>query len=289
MATRTSCDGVVTGLADHRVLCTGTTRVDGERMRRDSLHKAIRGRGGRTIEGTQNANVTLLVVGSLPGRVTDPVRNRSKSLVYVERLRARGNHVCIVDDDGVSALLQGATATCLLSRDVGTGGVELSRPTEPFPEQAATAAQLSPLTITAVPAHAAVPYVGDMSRLEDGTAAHQDTLGLLVKALWPIPPRVLHLPKVDAAWELPTDWSTLAIAEVKSLTGSDQATQIRLGVGQLLDYTARLRRNPPSGFTTISPVLVLEKQPDDPRRWQNLASEARVTLTWAPAFNGLPR
>lgn len=45
--------------------------------------------------------------------VTDPVNVRSQNLVYVDGQRRAGNHNCIVDDLGISALLEGRPASCL--------------------------------------------------------------------------------------------------------------------------------------------------------------------------------
>ncbi|MEK8227320.1 hypothetical protein NKG05_16350 [Oerskovia sp. M15] len=80
----------------------------------------------------------------------------------------------------------------------------------------------------------------------------------------------------------------LAVAEVKSLTGADQSQQIRLGIGQVLDYAVSLRACLPHGIGTIVPVLVLEKEPIDPDRWKAVAAVAGITLTWPPLFAELP-
>jgi hypothetical protein len=121
------------------------------------------------------------------------------------------------------------------------------------------------------------------------TAAHQETLALLTAVLTPTVAQTLNTPKVDAAWCSRTDSAVLVIAEVKSLTGAHQAQQIRLGIGQVLDYAVTLRACPPDGVKTIPPVLVLDKEPNDPERWKAVAAAAGIALTWAPAFAGLPR
>ena len=61
----------------------------------------------------------------------------------------------------------------------------------------------------------------------------------------------------------------------------------RLGIGQVLDYAVTLRSCLPNGVETIRPVLVLEKQPADPARWEAVAAAAGIELTWAPDFAGL--
>jgi len=280
---RPECDGLVSSLQGERVLCTGKTHVRGEWLKRPELHRVIQSKGGCPVEGTRNANVTLLVVGVLPVSVTDPVNHRSQNLVYVEDQRARGNHVCIVDDGGINALLRGDEAPCLRSRAVGPGLIELSLPTS----REVSVPRLVPLKLFGAPHHDPTGLALDLSGLDAGTAAHQETLALLTAALTPIVAQTLNTPQVDAAWRSRTDSAVLVIVEVKSLTGARQAQQIRLGIGQVLDYAVTLRSSLPNGVETIRPVLVLEKQPEDPARWEAVAAAAGIELTWAPDFAGL--
>ena len=167
---RPECDGFVSSLQGERVLCTGKTYVDGESLKRSELLRAIRRKGGWTVEGTRNADVTLLVVGVLPVSVTDPVNHRSQNLVYVEDQRVKGNHVCIVDDGGINALLRGDEAPCLRSRAVGPGLTELSLPTS----REVTGPRLVPLKVFGAPHHDPTGLALDLSGLDTGTAAHQE-------------------------------------------------------------------------------------------------------------------
>jgi hypothetical protein len=281
---RLECDGYVSSLLNQRVLCTGKTYVDGEWRKRPDLYRAIRGRGGWPVEGTRNANVTLLVVGDLPGFVTDPVNHRSQNLVYAEDQRLKGNHVCIVDDSGITALLRGDAAPCLRSRAVGPGLIELSLPIPRQPSRP----RLVPLNLFDSPHHDPTGLELDLSGLDAGTAAHHKTLTLLTVALAPTVAQGLSQPKVDAAWRCRADSAVLVIAEVKSLTGAHQAQQIRLGIGQVLDYAVTLRADPPDGVETIRPVLALETEPDNPEKWVSVAAAGGIALTWAPAFAGMP-
>ncbi|MBM6402172.1 hypothetical protein [Phycicoccus sonneratiae] len=109
------------------VLFTGKSRIAGEHVARAQLFAMVRARSGQPISGTRNARVTVLVLGELlPEVVTDPVDVRSQNLVYVENQRRWGNHICIVDDAGVAALLKGFPATCLRSRSVHGDLVEVA-------------------------------------------------------------------------------------------------------------------------------------------------------------------
>lgn len=72
------------------------------------------------------------------------------------------------------------------------------------------------------------------------------------------------------------------VVEVKSLTTSNESFQIRHGLGQVLDYSHRLRGR---GFV-VRPLLVVEREPVDASHWSALCDGHGVTLCWAPRFNG---
>ena len=279
-AGRSECDGYVETLRGQLVLFTGKTRIEGKHVKRDELFPRVRKGGGRPLEGTRNRNVTLLVLGELSKDVvTDPVNLRSQNLVFVDEERRRGNHICIVDDHGIAAILSGESAPCLRSRLIRTDTVELSLPTPARP----TIPRLIPLTVGATSEHGPTGLDLDLSGLDRGTSAHQATLSLLVAHLNPIRAMGLTSPRVDAAWRSPIEPTVLFVAEVKSLTGARQDQQVRLGIGQVLDYAYALRERPPADVSVISPVLVLEQEPED-RRWLNLADSLGILLTWAPRF-----
>jgi hypothetical protein len=78
----------------------------------------------------------------------------------------------------------------------------------------------------------------------------------------------------DISWTGP---EVTYVVEVKSLTADNEADQIRLGLGQVLDYhwtycTAR-------PHMTVKAVLVTELAPQDPR-WVLKCAAAGVLLTW---------
>lgn len=76
------------------------------------------------------------------------------------------------------------------------------------------------------------------------------------------------------------------MAELKSLTGANEAQQIRLGLGQVLDYAFSVAAAGLIDTRLVQPVLVLEREPGDDR-WAALAESLRVILTWPPDFCGL--
>ena len=74
------------------------------------------------------------------------------------------------------------------------------------------------------------------------------------------------------------------LAEVKSITDTNQVSQLRTGLGQLMDYAAELEAQ---GETVVRLLLVLEAAPQSPRHWRRACRRAGVDLTWAPGFHGV--
>lgn len=106
---------------------------------------------------------------------------------------------------------------------------------------------VTPLARRTVPVHDPTGLGLDLSGLDRGTAAHELTIDFLRARLAPVPLEALSRPRVDAAWRHLHDLATLFVAEVKSLTGARQEQQIRLGIGQVLDYAHAVRTDPPVG------------------------------------------
>ena len=78
-------------------------------------------------------------------------------------------------------------------------------------------------------------------------------------------------PNFDVSW---FDESTFVVVEVKSLTSSNEVGQMRLGIGQVLDYEdVLLRQDYPA-----RPVLAVEREPDS--RWFPLCRHHGIRLVW---------
>jgi excisionase family DNA binding protein len=75
-------------------------------------------------------------------------------------------------------------------------------------------------------------------------------------------------PQFDVAWRAS---NTLFIAEVKSTTAANETGQIRMGLGQILDYRWRFREDHPVA------VLFIESAPAD-TEWFAICTQAGVTL-----------
>ena len=80
-------------------------------------------------------------------------------------------------------------------------------------------------------------------------------------------------PFFDLAWKVKT--SGLTVCEVKS-TSNSEVHQLRLGLGQILQYAAVLER---SSFDPIVPCLLVEAEPRD-ATWTQICSRHGVVLFW---------
>jgi hypothetical protein len=110
-----------------------------------------------------------------------------------------------------------------------------------------------------------------------GLRAHnrlQNQLSDLVEAAGyiPIDPESPIDPAFDLAWFVEQN---LFVVEVKSCTQDNQTQQLRLGIGQVLDYEDTLLAR----GHTVQPVLYLEKQPAD-LRWSGLTRRHGIQLIW---------
>lgn len=274
--TEPQCTGEVRTLRGQTICFTGRVMVEGVWTVRDRCAEDAR-RCGATPKTDFSQRVTLVVYGDLAGKVvTDDRRAYSSALVDAEARRRQGRHVCVVDGDGFSKLIKKHPAPCLDLRKAGPGRV---RPVAPPAVRSAVLG--GPLRLRSIGQHTS-DLTLDLSFLDKASAVHELTVGSLIVHLSEqgIEART-HAPgapEFDAGWSRGAD---VFIAEVKSLTGAREDQQIRLGVGQVLDYSHQIRTKYPK--CRIQPVLVLEKRPSD-ARWSTLAQEVGIRLTWAPEF-----
>ena len=270
------CDGWITRLRGHTVAYTGYVLLDGTWVPQARCAELADQRGAVS-RGDWSSEVTLLVHGDLAGKqVVDPARGYSRKLVSAQESRRQRRHVHVVDADGFGDLLADTQAPCRrLRRRAGeifvagkVGDRVLGGPLKPR----------------------RIPYRSsgdvlkvDWDRIDAATAAHEETIRALIAHLRQEDIEVRGPwrggPRFDAGW---TRGRTVYIAEVKSLLGARQDQQIRLGLGQLLDYEYRI----PKGMGRVVPVLVLERRPTSDH-WAGLCASHGVCLTWAPQFLGL--
>jgi hypothetical protein len=276
MSVRECPDRWLSSLRGQVVTLTGVVNVDGRHLLRSECEMEVRKAGGSTATDL-SGRITLLVEGDLGGKaVTDPTRGYSKELVAVQEARQTGlAHVHVVDPDGFADLVDGLPARCRNLRGSGN-----SVRVVPEPDEGVLGGPLQPNAVTV---HSAAELARDLSALDAGTKAHQETVEALAAHLH----RGGHLaqrprrgaPLFDIGWQ---DGARVYIGEVKSLRETDQDQQIRLGIGQLLDYSHQLEAN----SQQVTPVLVLERKPTS-IRWAALADAHGLLMTYGPRFPGI--
>ncbi|MER5668826.1 hypothetical protein [Streptomyces mirabilis] len=271
------CDGWVRALRGQTLCFTGRVLIDGEWIVRKCCEETAH-QLGANCKSDFSRRITVVVHGDLASQaVTDKQRQYSKKLVGAARERDRGYHICVVDGDGFADLIEGFPALCRkLQRAQGRDDhvYVLPRPGDGILG--------GPLQRQRVGHHETDALALDLSHLDKGTEAHEATVAALIDYLAreQVEARghARNAPRFDAGWSRGDE---VFIAEVKSLTGTSEDQQIRLGIGQILDYAHQLQ--PTHG--RINPVLVLERQPMNPR-WISLAEANGIRLTWAPDFAG---
>ncbi|MFI1718878.1 hypothetical protein [Streptomyces litmocidini] len=273
------CDGWVHSLRGQRLCFTGKVLIDGEWTVRKRCVEVSQ-RLGASWKPDFSRKVTLFVHGDLASQaVTDAQRDYSKKLVRAAWERDRGYHVCVVDGDGFADLIGGYPARCReLQRAQGTDDQVLVLP------QVGDGILGGPLQRHRPSHHESGALKLDLDHLDRGTEAHESTVAALISHLADqqveVRGHARNAPRFDAGWSRGDE---VFIAEVKSLSDANEDQQIRLGIGQILDYAHQLKLARTHGL--VRPVLVLERQPGDPR-WVSLASESGILLTWAPGFRG---
>lgn len=273
MSVRDCPDRWVSSLRSQTVTFTGSVNVDGKHLPRNECEREARAQGASTASDF-SSRITLVVEGELHGKaVTDPSRGYSMKLVGAQASRVRGRpHVHVIDSDGFANLLDGLPARCRNLRGSGSG-VRVQ-------PEIGEGVLGGPLRPRAVVTHDALELTTDMSALDAGTQAHEATVAAFAAHLQ----RAGHIaqgpsrgaPLFDIGWH---DGSNLFIGEVKSLRGTAEDQQIRLGIGQLLDYSHQFEAR----GQLVVPVLILQCQPTSDR-WAALAAAHRLLLTYGPAF-----
>jgi hypothetical protein len=126
------------------------------------------------------------------------------------------------------------------------------------------------------------PFRVDPDRVDRGIKGHkrtQNALARWVRRNGMKPLRPAGIANYDLAW---WDGAALYVAEVKSLTNANETQQVRLGLGQVLDYEQLLA----AAGDEVRPVLALELEPKSDR-WLSLCARVGVVLTWPSAFEAL--
>lgn len=273
------CMGWVSSFRDQIVVFTGRVLVDGVRMTQRECGGLVELRRGSWVD-YPTSDVTMVVHGDLTGsRVQDPDRHYSEKLVFAAKERGRGRHVHVIDAAGFSDLLRGTPARCRRLRRSASGRVDVVSERDEELFGVPVALDRRQRSGGAASKQLAV----NLEALDRATAAHERTVRLLdallaskgIEAYRPSP----HAPQFDLGWRRGRN---LYVAEVKTLSATNEDQQIRLGLGQVLDYATQLTRR----GNAVRPVLALEIRPTA-ERWDDLATVTRVILTYGPDFTAL--
>lgn len=124
------------------------------------------------------------------------------------------------------------------------------------------------------------PFQVDPAVIDRGIRGHAQTQNALAvwarnRNLLPRSPRADE-PQYDLAW---LDGDSTVVAEVKSLTDSNEERQLRLGLGQVLRYRHLME----ASGATVRAVLTVERRPTD-TSWVALCTALGVVLCWPPDF-----
>lgn len=113
-----------------------------------------------------------------------------------------------------------------------------------------------------------------------GLAAHNRTQNLLAAAVEAagLDPRrpAEDEPNFDLAWETEAG---ISVAEVKSITDTNEERQLRLALGQVVRYRQQLA----AGAVEVQALIALEREPGD-ASWLALCQEQGIVLCWPETF-----
>jgi len=156
------------------------------------------------------------------------------------------------------------------------------------PSPGRPASRHSPMTIRLVPyrrastevAEAGVAYVVDPAELDERTRDHMRLQNHFADFLASAGVRPLSTQgiDVDLAW-IDEDSDRVVVGEIKTLSPVNEKRQIRLGLGQLLDYLDQFANQEQDARG----VLVVEHEPSD-LRWNRLLERHEIRLVWPETY-----
>jgi hypothetical protein len=246
---------VVRSLHERTVIFTGTLHLDGRGVTRTEASELAR-RAGAVVSANSRAKVSrftnVLVRGeSGTWRHGDYGDDEKRVALY----QAQGHDVAIIDASGFASLLAGGWAYTIRPN---ADTLKLPARTAPY-RPAQDEAPPSPVATTV-----------DLITATNAHNRFQNELAEYVLAAGLTPLRSTRPDaQFDLGWE---DGDSLVIVEVKSLAAGSSVQQLRLGLGQVLDYKARLGK--------VSAILAVDSDPPEPAHWESLCADHGVTLVW---------
>ena len=125
------------------------------------------------------------------------------------------------------------------------------------------------------------PMPRDPALMERALRSHRATQNALADALEEVGLKPLSPSGPDPDWDIA--WrrdGTLYVADIKSLTASNEERQLRLGLGQVLRYQQRV------SDSAVVAVLVAERRPADDS-WLQLCEQLQIELVWPETWERL--
>lgn len=133
----------------------------------------------------------------------------------------------------------------------------------------------------AVPQVERDPFSVDPAAVERGLRSHRELQNLLAEKVAEIGYKPRRPQPLDPPWDLLwLNGEEAWVAEVKSLTTTNEERQLRLGLGQVLIYRQRLKQF----HSSVMAVLMVEWKPLDPD-WHALCDSLDVHLLWPDVLN----
>ena len=132
----------------------------------------------------------------------------------------------------------------------------------------------------AVPQVERDPFSVDPAAVERGLRSHRELQNLHAEKISEAGYKPRRPQPLDPPWDLLwLSGGEAWVAEVKSLTMTNEERQLRLGLGHVLIYRQRLRQS----HNSVKAVLLVEWKPLDPN-WHALCDSLDVLLLWPDAL-----
>ena len=247
------------------VIVTGDFRPD-LGLNRSELHSLLQ-QHGANVHNDVKRSTDLLIRADSPMWLYGDFGQREAELAENQKF---GREVGVVDVDGLGTLLDGA-------------GVWARDPM--FPPDAIQPVGRS-YVVSSASSGQEMPelFERDPAALERALAGHATTQNALAafvqsRGFEPLSPAG-SAAQFDLAWNA---GDAIWVAEIKSVTMQNEAIQLRLGLGQVLEYAWRLAH---WHGRTVRAVLVPEAPPSD-TVWAEITATCGVVLTWPEEFKSL--
>lgn len=234
------------------VTVTGWAYRQGKHVTKAESERLLRQKGVKFTDD-HDGSWNLLIWGEFSeSQIVNPSKGLTRKLERVWQRRAAGQHVHLVDTDDYAMLLAGKKVHCADAPDPGrlrSGGLRR-------PQRRLAGGYRRYTRSTRGSTRGASALTRDLAKLDKALRVHGDLEEKLADAalrrgLEPLSP--VGTPQFDVAWREPS--GALTVVEVKSLPEGGATQQIRLGIGQLIEYRSRLANE------VVRAVLAVEHRP----------------------------